>query len=659
MKIKGFKWLSVAMAPALVAQASAQTTGNGAWNYFGGSHAFQRYSALDQIDAESVKKLTVLWTRPGLDPALAKAFPDVSPSNYLRGTPTMIDGVLYSPNAIGLIEAFDPATGATIWVQQPFAATIKEAAGQSSRGIDHWRSANGVRLFSVRGEYLYAVDAKTGKLLPGFGEGGRVSLHRDTPDNAPFFGFNGPIVVGKTIVIGGEGGGLAGGGYADGGATKEARPEGIRGYDVETGKLLWTFELIPPKGDKRRETWGEGSADYSGNMGAWAPLAADDELGMVYVPLTAPTNSYYGGHRPGDNLYGNSIVALDAKTGKLVWHYQMIHHDVWDSDNASPPTLADLKVDGRIVKAVIVPNKSGMLFTFDRKTGKPVWPIVEKPVPQSEVPGEKLSPTQPFPSKPEPFDRMGVSEADLIDFTPALNAEAKEILAKYRYGPAFSPPSLYEPNGKLGTLALPGAWGSGNWNMGAFDPVEGRYYAVSMTLPGVFALRKPTDEKATIGYEYGGAPRDANAPRVPQPYGIGPQGLPLFKPPYNRITAYDMNRGERLWQIAAGDGPRDHPLLKDLNLPPLGTPGRPVPLLTKKLLFLGESSDALFGNAGVAGPSVFRAYDKASGAIVWETQLPAGTTGGPISYSVNGKQIILVPVGGKGYGSAWVAMGVK
>ena len=657
MSVRSRFFMMSALVPILIASTSAQAQGG--WSYFGGSHKFQRYSPDDQITRENVKGLQVLWTRPGIDPSLTKAFPDIAPSNYLRGTPTMIDGVLYAPNAIGLIEAFDPATGATIWVQQPFANTLKEAAGQSTRGIDSWRGKQGLNLYAVRGEYLYSIDAKTGLVNSTFGTGGRVSLRRDTPDNAPFFGFNAPIVVGSTIVIGGQGGGAAGGGYGDGGPTKEARPEAIRGYDVESGKLLWSFELIPPMGDKRRETWGGDSANFVGNMGAWAPLAADDELNMVYVPLTAPTNSYFGGHRPGDNLYGNSLVALDAKTGKLVWYYQMVHHDVWDADNASPPTIADLKVGRKLVKAVIVPNKNGFLFVFDRKTGKPVWPIVERSVPASDVPGEHLSPTQPFPSKPEPFDRQGLSEADLIDFTPELHAEAKQILARYRYGPLFTPPAIAGQAGKLGTLSVPGAWGTGNWNMGAFDPVEGRYYAVSMTLPGLLALSKPTGPDGTIDYEFARPARPANTPRVSEPYGPGPQGLPLLKPPYNRITAYDMNKGEKLWQVAAGDGPRNHPLLKNLNLPPLGTPGRPVPLLTKGLLFLGESSDALFGSAGVKGPSVFRAYDKTSGEIVWETQLPAGTTGGPVSYVANGKQFIVVPVGGKDAGTSWIALGLK
>jgi quinoprotein glucose dehydrogenase len=630
------------------------------WSYFGGSKKFDRYSPLGQINKGNVSQMRTLWTRPGLDPSLKAAFPDLTPSSYLRGTPILIDGVLYSPNAIGLVEAFDPATGATRWVQKPFANTLKEAAGQSTRTVDYWERGADKRIISVRGEHLYAMNARDGSPVASFGEGGRVSLARNTPDEAAYFGFNGPIIVGDVIVIGGEGGGKAGGGYADGGNTKEARPEDIRGYDVRTGKELWAFHILPQPGEPGYETWTADAAAYSGNMGAWAPLSADEGRGIVYVPLSTTTNAFYGGHRPGDNLYSNSLVALNAKTGKLIWHYQMVHHDVWDSDNASPPTLAELKVNGRTIPAVIQPNKTGFLYVFNRVTGKPVWPIVERPVPASTIPGEHLSPTQPFPTKPPPFDHQGISEDNLIDYSPALKDAARKFIAEYNTGPLFTPPSIDESatGGKKGTLAMPGAWGTGNWNTGAFDPETGRYYAVSMSLPGALSLQKLTDPAATIAYGFAG--RGSNtAVNVPSPYGPGPDGVPLLKGPYGRITAYDMNKGDKLWTVANGDGPRNHPKLKDLNLPPLGNIGRPVALVTKSLLFLGDASDSLFGQAGLRGGVKFRAFDKVSGEKVWETDIPAGTTGGPISYMANGKQIVLVPVGGAGYGSGWVAMGLN
>jgi len=643
--------LSLAFTGPLQAASSSQE-----WPYFGGSHRFDRYSPLSRINASNVGRLSLLWERPSVDKSITDEFPDVVASPYHRGTPIMLDGVLYSPNGIGLVEAFDALTGKTIWVQKPFKATFKEVVGQSSRGVDVWRDGKSMRIFSVRGEYLYALNANDGSLITAFGEGGRVLLRRQTKDNAPFFSFNGPIVVRDVIVVGGNGGGKVGQGYGDYGLTREAAPENVRAYDVRTGKLRWTFEVMPRVGTPERATWGN-AADYTGNMSAWAPLSADDATGYVYVPLSSPTNPNFGGHRPGDNLYANCLVALDSRTGTLVWKFQTVHHDLWDFDNASPPTLADLKVDGKVVKAVIQPNKTGFVFVLDRRTGKPVWPIEERPVPQSTVPGEHSSPTQPFPTRPEPFDVVGSQDENLVDFTPELRAEAITIRNRYVHGDIFTPPSV--SNGAAshiqGSFELPGSVGAGNWNTGAFDPQTGRYYAVSTTAPDVLALVEARESEATIGYHYD----NTAGPDYPEPpLGVGPQhDIPITKPPYGRITAYDMNEGRRLWVVANGDGPREHPLLKDLKLPPLGTPGRPVALVTQSLLFLGESSAAVFGS-GVPGPSHFRAYDKATGRVIASVSLPAGTTGGPITYEVKGKQIIVVPIGSTSHGSSWVALGL-
>lgn len=628
------------------------------WSYFGGSKHMDRYVPLSQINHNNLDHLQVLWTRAGLDASLKMQFPDLVPSNYLRGTPIMIDGVLYAPDAVGLVEAFDPMTGKTLWVQKPFAPTLKEAAGQSTREVDWWRSGAERRIVSMRGQYLYELDARTGDPITGFGEGGRLSLNRHTPDNAPFFGWNGPIVVGDVIVVGGNGGGLSGAGYGDGGFDAWAQPEDIRGFDARTGKLVWKFHVM------RDDTWGKGSAEHVGNMAAWAPLSADEGLGIVYVPTSAPTVSYYGGHRPGNNLYADCLLALDAKTGKLLWYFQMVHHDLWDYDNASAPTLGDITVDGTRIHAVMQPNKSGYLYVFDRKSGKPVWPIVERPVPKGILPGEETSPTQPIPTKPPAFDRQGISEDDLMDFTPALHAEALKFMQAYVSGPVFTPPSLAEDHltGKKGTLAMPNGWGSGNWNTGAFDPDTGIYYAVSATVPGVYGLQAaPAEERGPnkVLYGFDEGPRARQQEQQEPSYGPGPEGLPLLKPPYGRVTALNLNTGEKLWTIANGEGPRNDPALKSLNLPPLGTIGRPAALVTKTLLFVGESSNAVMGRAGIAGPAHFYAYDKATGKRLWTTELPAGTTGGPISYELQGRQFIVVPIGGSDYGSGWIALGLK
>jgi len=389
----------------------------------------------------------------------------------------------------------------------------------------------------------------------------------------------------------------------------------------------------------------------------WNQIAADEDLGLAYLPVETPSTDFYGGLRPGNNLFAESIVAIDYKTGRRKWHFQMVHHDIWEYDNVGPPVLGDITVDGTRIKAVMQASKTAFLYVFDRVTGKPVWPIEERPVPQSTVPGEHTSPTQPFPTKPPPFDRQGIGDDDLIDFTPALRAEAREIVKPFVMGPIFTPGSVRsdDPDGKKGTIVLPGWYGGANWNTGAFDPETARYYAVSVTSPVVYDLVKPIPraKDPTPTMEYG---IDVGQGRGGRHFDLkGPQGLPLTKPPYGRITAYDMNKGEKLWTIASGDGPRDHPLLKHLNLPPLGAPGRPVPLLTKTLLFIGEGSEVVFSSAG---GKKFRAYDKATGQMVSEIELPAGTTGAPMTYMSKGKQYIVVPVGSKEHEPEWIALGL-
>ena len=638
--------------------ATAQPAGE--WRYVGGDQAFTRYSPLDRIDRENVGGLEIVWRRPGLDPAVQEAFPDLQVNAYLRSTPVMVDGVLYAPNAVGLLEAFDPATGETVWHQAPFAATLAEVAGRSTRGAAYWTDGAARRLLTVRGGYLYSVDARTGRPAPAFGlaDQGRVDLRWDHPLAGDFDWSAGPAVVGDVVVVAGTTGGAG-----DGGVVREAAPEDVRGFDVRTGELLWTFHVVPRAGEFGADTWGGGAADYSGDLGSWCCLAADESLGHVYVPLSAPTGMVYGGHRPGDNLFSDSLVALDAATGERVWHFQMVHHDVWEYDTVGPPTLGDLVVDGRRVRAVMQPSKTAFLYVFDRETGEPVWPIEERPVPPSMVPGERTAPTQPFPAKPPPFDRQGVSVDDLIDFTPELRAAALEAVENLALGPLFTPPRPRSggPDGKVGTLTVPGGWGAGNWHTGAFDPETGVYYAVSHTMPTVWSVAPTADDEATLAWA---APQGDE--RVPTPR---PHGLPVTKPPYGRITALDLNRGELLWMAANGDGPRRHPRLKHLDLPPLGVPNRPAPLVTGSLLFIGEGSDAVIGTLrGEGDPSdpeqdqswrwgrTFRAYDKATGAVVWQTELPAGTTGGPMTYLHEGRQYIVVAVGARGEMPEWVAL---
>lgn len=618
------------------------------WTYFGGDRAFTRYAPLDQIDRENVQSLQVAWRRPGVDHSYVDSFPDIlaqrgNQRGNLRSTPILIDGVLYAPNALGLVEAFDPATGTTIWVQELFARTREEVSGRSSRGIDYWSDGSDRRLAVVRNQHLYTLDPATGRPHPAFGEGGRVNL---VPENASRYAWSsGPIVVGDVVVVAGQ---IDGAGDS-GNQWRGRSPENVRGYDVRSGALLWTFHVVPRDGEFGAETWENDARKLAGDQGSWCCLSADEALGMVYVPLGSPTSAYYGGHRPGDNLFANSLVALDARTGARVWHFQMVHHDVWEYDVVGPPTLARIVVDGRRIDAVMQPAKTGFLYVFDRATGEPVWPIEERPVPQSTVPGERTSPTQPFPTKPVPFARQGISAEDLIDFTPELRERALAFADSFVMGPIFTPPHLAGVGGKHGTLQVPGVWGSGNWNNGAFDPETGIYYAVSHTLPFVVRIVGGTDSESEM--EYWG---DIDFGRAAEEVTL--EGIPIVKPPWGHITAIDMNTGEQVWMAANGDPLRDDPLLKGLDLPPLGISNRPAPLLTPTLLFIGEGSDVFGGIPSSMWGTTFRAYDKATGSVVWEMELPAGTTGAPMSYMFGGKQYIVVAIGARDHAAEWVAL---
>ena len=651
--------VSSCLIPSIV---NGQNIEDGEWGYFGGDNKFNRYSPLDLINTNNVDQLSIVWHRDATAASLRDDYNGMGFEKNLRSTPLLIDGVLYAPNIFGLVEAFDPATGETVWTQEPYQQTLLEAAGISSRGIAHWQQGIDRRLMVVRGSYLYALNPQTGEPFPDFGreEPGRVNLAYSSANANNFALTTSPLVIGNTTVIGGF---LNGAG--DGGSRKEAAPENIRGFDVRTGELKWEFNVVPQAGEFGYDTWEEGSAEWSGDIGSWCCLSADNELGIVYVPLGAPTSAYYGGHRPGDNLYANSLVALDAETGKRIWHFQMIHHDLWEYDNSSPPILGDITVNDRTIKAVMQANKNGFVYVFDRTNGEPVWPIVETPVPQSIVEGEATSATQPIPSKPPAFDRQGITLDDLIDFTPALRNQALELVDNFTLGPLYTPPSPWIEGGNQGTLTLPNTWGAGNWNTGAFDPETGIYFAVSYTKTDNLGIAPTTSDSATMTHTI--AQGSPNAPAI--------QGLPLVKPPYGRVTALNMNTGELEWSVANGDGARNHPLLRDLDLPPLGIPNRPAPLVTKSLLFVGEGSDAVVGTVPGGGGAydgpdtgydeswrwgtLFRAYDKSSGNTVFEIDLAAGTTGAPMTYMHEGKQYIVVAVSSRATDPEWIALGLS
>lgn len=604
------------------------------WAHFGGDIGDTKYSPLDQINARTIKRLKVVWRAPAIDPAVLSKNPSLRPSNNYRNAPLVVDGVMYISNQLGQVEARDPGSGKVIWRQTAFAGEAEPTTGTASRALAYWGTGAAARIVSVRGAYLYLLDARTGAVVPEFGNKGRVDL-RDDPKTVFSWSAPAPIVVKGVIVIGGQ---PIATGTAD--INKASLTGDVRGYDVVTGKRLWTFHTVPHEGEPGTESWDNEGWRRGGKSKVWSAFSADEELGYVYLPLSAPPSDYDGRGRPGNALYSDSLVALDARSGKKVWHFQTVHHDLWDYDLPTPPMLADIKVNGRLRKAAIQVTKTAYVFAFDRVTGEPLFPIVETPVPASTMPGEKSSPTQPIPQKPLPFDRQGISEDDLIDFTPALRAEASGILSHYVHGGMFTPPSpAGGPDGKLGTQYLPGWVGGANWTGAALDPQTGVIYIPSVTVPwiGRDNYRRPPESSL---------------------YMDGPQGLPLIKPPYGRITAIDMNSGNHLWMVPNGNGPRDHPALKGLNLPPLGQAGRAAPLLTKSFLFLGEGDMVGLSIPKLSGGNMFRAYDKKTGKVVWEADLGAGTTSPPVSYMYKGKQYIVVGVGGVDHPAELVALAV-
>jgi quinoprotein glucose dehydrogenase len=622
------------------------------WPAYAGDKGSSKYSPLDQINKDTVGRLRVAWTRSGLPEELRASFPDAqAPANY-QHTPLVVGGVMYISSAVGAVVALDPTTGKTLWYDSlpPRPDGQGPARGGATRGIAYWTDGQDSRIVTNVGANLVALNATTGKRYEDFGENGQVDLTKGF--ERPITGWrwsSGPIVVRDVVVVAGVPSPATDILNERARAPKEMPPDDVRGYDVRSGKLLWTFHVVPRKGEPGNETWLNDSWTYSGNSGAWSLLSADEELGYVYLPFEEATGDYYGGTRPGNNLYAESIVCLDARTGKRVWHFQAIHHGLWDYDLPAAPVLGDITVNGRRIKAVAQVSKQAFVYVFNRVTGEPVWPIVERPVPQGNVPGEWYSPTQPIPSRPPAFDQQGVADTDLIDFTPELKAEAKKIVSEYKTGPIYTPPVLLgSADGPKGLLLVPGTNGGADWGGAAFDPETGMLYVPSAHMPTVIALGKSQHAESTLPYV---------KQQVPWP--LGPQGLPdPFKPPYSRLVAIDLNKGDIAWSVANGDGLRNHPAFKGLNLPPLGAPGRLAALVTKSFVFMGEGSDSGVGlpPGGPWGGKKFRAFDKKTGAIAWEMELPAGVSNAPMTYMAKGKQYIVVGISGRQYPGELVAL---
>jgi len=689
------------------------------WPTYGGNLASHRYSPADQINKDNFRNLRIAWR-------LKTDFLGPTPDNLYAATPLYVNGVLYTTAGTRRAAiALNPGTGEMLWMHTEDEGPRGDAAPRrgAGRGLAYWSSADGTDqriLYVTPGYRMIALNARTGEPVRSFGKDGVVDLKVDNDQEYDLItaavGLNAtPLVAGDVVVVGAAH-------FAAGSANTRPTAKGfVRGFDVKTGKRLWIFHTIPVKGEFGYETWLDGSAEKNGNLGAWAQMSADLDLGLVYVPTEMAATDYYGVNRPGDGLFGESIVALDIKTGKRKWHYQTNHHGLWDWDLPCAPILYDAQIGGQTIKALAQPTKSAFLFVLNRETGQPIWPIEERPVPQSELPGEKTSPTQPFPTRPAAFDRQGVSIDDLIDFTPELRAQAIEQAKAYKLGPIFTPPGLTKPDGPIGTLMLPADVGGANWPGGSFDPETNRLYIHSHT--AVFSLANVSQDLSTPGPTnvagtLRGGPAAANAPAgeredepaagarggrggpaparggggaAPAPQaGVAPggappaggrgaagaaagapggarggggqrggttvQGLPLIKPPYDRITAYDMNTGNMLWQKTHSSTPdniKNNAALKGLDLPRLGQPGRTFigVLTTKALVIAGEGG--VHTNAQGQTVALLRAYDKSTGEdIPGEVNMPAKQTGSPMSYMHNGKQYILIAVSGQGNAGA-------
>jgi quinoprotein glucose dehydrogenase len=621
-----------AIAPLLLALLAGPTapgwsqTGApaGQWPSYGGDLANTKYAPLDQITEANIGRLQVAWDWKSPDNALAAANPALMGSTF-KVTPLMVDGVLYVRTSLSIVSAVDAASGRTLWTFDPkaYEAGRPVNLGFNTRGLAYWSSGNDRRLLVATADsHLWAIDASTGRPIPSFGVDGRIDLtkglRREVPRNA-YTVMSPPLVIRDVVVVGSS--------INDVPQNKTAPPGDVRAFDVRTGEQRWIFHTIPQPGEFGHETWEDGSWEYTGNTNVWTTMSADEELGLVYLPIGTPTNDWYGGHRPGDNLFAETLVAVDAATGRRVWHYQIVRHGVWDYDLPSAPVLVDIQVNGRPIRAAAQITKHGFVFVFDRATGDPVWPIEDRPVPPSTVPGERLSPTQPVPTRPAPFERQGATVENLIDFTPELRAQAMELLRNYDHGDLFHPPS------ERGTINLPGWMGGANWFGASVDPSTGVIYIPSVTSPIRVQLVPGDPARSDFRFLRGGSMA------VP-----GPQGLPLFKPPHARITAIDLNTGEHLWQITLGDGVRQRVI--DLGLPdpgPLGGGAFTGPVLTSTLLFIGHTG-ARDGNPNPSAGALL-VIDKATGRTVRTIDLPFSPTGTPITYMAGGKQFIAIAYG--------------
>jgi quinoprotein glucose dehydrogenase len=696
--VLGIVWTTV----ALYGQGAAlPSTKNGEWPAYTADIRGSRYSPLDQINASNFKKLEVAW-RFKTDNLGTR------PEYKLEGTPLMVKGVIYATAGTRRsVVALDAKTGELIWVHSLREGTRAAIAPRqlSGRGVSYWTDGRGDDrvVYVTTGYRLVALNAKNGQPIASFGKDGIVDLKvgmvagtgQQIDLETGEAGLHSTPTIVKDVVI-------VGSSFKEGMTIKtHTNTKGVvRAFDVRTGKLLWAFNTIPKPGEFGADTWLNDSLKENGNTGVWTQITVDEDLGLVYLAVEDPTSDFYGGHRPGNNLFGDSIVCVDLKTGQRKWHFQIVHHPIWDYDLSSAPLLADITVNGRAIKAVAVPTKEAFLYVFDRVTGQPVWPIEERPVPKGSVPGEWYSPTQPFPTKPPAYARQAVTVDELIDFTPEMREQAIRNFRLYTTGPMFTPPALSMAGGPLGALTVGTLNGGTNWPGAGYDPELHTVFAPASNaaLAPIGLTEPPKEFGSDLRYVMGtsGAPfveregpgfgSAADAPqRRPAPIPPAPaaaaaaapagrggrgaagvpanplavEGLSLLKPPYGLLSAINLDRGELTWQVPHGDTPdnvRNHPLLKGLNIPKTGQSGAVGLVITKTLVIMGDP--LVTTTPDHPRGAMLRAYDKATGQEVGAVWMPAPQSGSPMTYMLNGKQYIVVAVSGGNYSGEYIAFSV-
>ncbi|HEY2152087.1 MAG TPA: PQQ-binding-like beta-propeller repeat protein [Vicinamibacterales bacterium] len=691
----------MAVSPQVTAKLSGQAPGfpstkNGEWPYYTADVRGSRYSPLDQINGSNFNQLEVAW-RFNTDNLGTR------PEFKLEGTPLMVKGVIYATGGTRRsVVALDAKTGELIWVhaEKEGARAVNAPRQLSGRGLSYWTDGKGDDrvIYVTTGYRLISLNAKTGVPINSFGTNGVVDMKigavvgKGTQIDLETgeIGLHSTPTIAKDVI-------LVGSSFREGLTVKtHNNTKGlVRAYDVKTGKTLWTFNTIPRPGEFGNDTWENESWANNGNTGVWTQITVDEELGLVYLPIEDPTSDLYGGHRPGNNLYGDSLVCVDLKTGQKKWHYQIVHHPIWDYDMPAAPLLADINVNGKQVKAVAQATKQGILYVFDRVTGVPVWPMEEKPVPQSDVPGEKTSKTQPFPSKPPAYSRNGVLESDLIDFTPELKAQGLEASKRFRLGPVFLPPVVSKAEGPIGALTSGTLSGGVNWPGSAYDPEMHAFFtqACNACIAPLGLVAPPKDFSdlnyvmGTAGATFrpitgGGEGDAADAPRPARPvapppppppapgaaaggrgaapaggnFGATVQGMSIVKPPYGQIVGINLDKGELMWSTPHGDTPdnvRNHPMLKGVDVPKTGQTGNVGVVVTKTLVIAGDPS--VTTTPQHPRGAMLRAYDKTNGKEMGAVWLPAPQSGSPMTYMVDGRQYIIVAVSGGNYSGEYIA----